>query len=97
MDFGRFFADPILEDATVSNLFSIFVLSAFKTRRRYMKLSRAKSTGIDRPVLYTLTPDRPPLAACTGMSWCKRICVEIEGSQEGRDSCNGCEDDGSLL
>ena len=37
--------------------------SVLKTRRRYVKLSRAKSTGIDRPALYTLTPDRPPLAA----------------------------------
>ena len=42
------------------------VLSVLKTRRRYVKLSRAESTGIDRPALYTLTPDRPPLAACTG-------------------------------
>ena len=31
------------------------------------KLSRAESTGIDRPALYTLTPDRPPPAACTGI------------------------------
>ena len=30
------------------------------------KPSRAESTGINRPALYTLTPDRPPLAACTG-------------------------------
>ena len=30
------------------------------------KLSRAELTGIDRPALHTLRPDRPPLAACTG-------------------------------
>ena len=41
--------------------------SVFNTRRRHVKLSRAESTGIDRPALYTLTPDRLPLAACTGM------------------------------
>ena len=35
-------------------------LSVFKTRRRDAKLSRAESTSIDRPALYTLTPDRPP-------------------------------------
>ena len=30
------------------------------------KLSPAESASIDQPALYTLTPDRPPLAACTG-------------------------------
>jgi len=32
------------------------------------KPSRAESPGINRPPLYTLTPDRPPLAACTGIN-----------------------------
>ena len=41
-------------------------LSVLKTRRSYVKLSRAESTCTDRPALYTLTPDRPPVAACTG-------------------------------
>ena len=41
-------------------------LSVLKTWRRYVKLSRAESTDIDRLALYTLTPDRPPLVACTG-------------------------------
>ena len=35
------------------------------------KPSRAESTGINRPALYTLTPDRPPLAACTGIEYLK--------------------------
>ena len=34
-----------------------------------LKSSWAESSGTDRPALYTLTPDRPPLAACTGNSF----------------------------
>ena len=44
-----------------ANKFLMFdFLSVLKTRRTYVKLSRAESTGIDRPALYTLTPDRLP-------------------------------------
>ena len=44
------------------------------------KPSRAESTGINRPALYTLTPDRPPLAACTGM----QIVSSVESSHPQR-------------
>ena len=60
MDFGRLLAEPIMHASVVYFFFMSAFLSVFKTRRRYVKLSRAESTGIDQPALYTLTPHRPP-------------------------------------
>ena len=68
MDFGRLLAEPCNYArcrCVRKKLMSDFFWSVFKTWRRYVKLSRAESTGINRPALYTLTPDRPPLAAST--------------------------------
>ena len=66
--FGRFLCFGVFkpeEGTWVSKHFST-PAEPSRGKASRLKSSWAESSGTDRPALYTLTPDRPPVAAYTG-------------------------------